>query len=70
MRGTVPPGVVIPLRSHPDPETFVQIAGDIEGLRESGGDRELTSPLPLAGGGRIASTDAIRVGETLPARTV
>jgi len=49
MRGTLPPGVVIRLRSHPDPETFVQIAGDIEGLRESGGDRELTSPLPLAG---------------------
>ncbi|MER8671192.1 hypothetical protein NKH45_29175 [Mesorhizobium sp. M1156] len=32
MRGTVPPGVVVPLHSHADPETFIQIPGEVEGL--------------------------------------
>lgn len=32
MRGTIPPGVVIPMHSHPDPETFIAIAGEAEGL--------------------------------------
>ena len=35
MRGTIPPGVFVPLHSHPDPETFVAISGDVEGLGES-----------------------------------
>jgi quercetin dioxygenase-like cupin family protein len=38
MRGTVGPGVIIPLHSHGDPETFVQVAGELEGLCESGGE--------------------------------
>lgn len=32
MLGTIPPGVSIPLHSHGDPETFVMIAGSVEGL--------------------------------------
>jgi quercetin dioxygenase-like cupin family protein len=35
MRGTVPPGVIIPLHSHADPETFIQLSGELEGLSES-----------------------------------
>lgn len=38
MRGTIPPGVFVPLHSHPDFETFIQLSGELEGLRESGGD--------------------------------
>ncbi len=30
--GTIPPGVVVPLHSHTDPETFVVMSGEIEGL--------------------------------------
>jgi len=32
MRGTVPPGAVIPLHSHDDPETFIAVSGEIEAL--------------------------------------
>jgi hypothetical protein len=32
MRGTIPPGVSVPLHAHADPETFLMIAGEIEGL--------------------------------------
>lgn len=32
MRGTIPPGVIVPLHSHPDPETFLMISGELEGL--------------------------------------
>ncbi|AZN99804.1 cupin domain-containing protein [Mesorhizobium sp. M9A.F.Ca.ET.002.03.1.2] len=35
MGGTVPPGVTVPLHSHADPETFIQISGEIEGLSQS-----------------------------------
>ncbi len=35
MRGTIPPGVTVPLHSHADPETFIQISGEIEGLSQS-----------------------------------
>ncbi len=35
MRGTIPPGVSVPLHSHPDPETFVLISGAVEGLAHS-----------------------------------
>jgi quercetin dioxygenase-like cupin family protein len=38
MRGTVPSGVVIPLHSHGDPETFVHLAGEFEGLCEQGSE--------------------------------
>jgi quercetin dioxygenase-like cupin family protein len=31
MRGVIPPGVVVPLHSHADPETFIGIAGELEG---------------------------------------
>jgi quercetin dioxygenase-like cupin family protein len=32
MRGTIPPGVVVPLHSHPDPETFLVFSGEVEAL--------------------------------------
>lgn len=32
MRGTIPPGVSIPLHAHADPETFYVISGEAEGL--------------------------------------
>jgi quercetin dioxygenase-like cupin family protein len=32
MRGTIPPGGFIPLHSHDEPETFVAVSGDMEGL--------------------------------------
>lgn len=32
MRGTIPPGVVVPMHSHPDPETFLPLSGELEGL--------------------------------------
>src|ERR1700676_1549260 len=40
MRGIIPPGVTIPLHSHPEPETFIAISGRIEGLKESAGNFE------------------------------
>ncbi len=36
MRGTIPPGGSIPLHSHDDPETFVQMDGAVEGLAYRG----------------------------------
>jgi quercetin dioxygenase-like cupin family protein len=35
MRGTIPPGVVVPLHSHADPETFFQLSGQVEALDHS-----------------------------------
>jgi quercetin dioxygenase-like cupin family protein len=32
IRGTIPPGVSIPLHSHEDPETFVLLSGTVEAL--------------------------------------
>jgi hypothetical protein len=32
VRGTIPPGVLVPLHSHTDPETFLPISGELEGL--------------------------------------
>lgn len=32
MRGTIPPGVVVPLHSHADPETFLVCSGELEAL--------------------------------------
>jgi quercetin dioxygenase-like cupin family protein len=32
MRGTIPPGVVVPLHAHADPETFLVLGGELEGL--------------------------------------
>jgi quercetin dioxygenase-like cupin family protein len=42
MRSIIPPGVTIPLHSHPEPETSVAISGRIEGLKESAGNFEWT----------------------------
>ena len=38
MRGTIPPAVSIPLHSHADPETFMLISGEVEGLVITGDD--------------------------------
>jgi quercetin dioxygenase-like cupin family protein len=35
MRGTIPPGGVVPLHSHADPETFLAVSGEVEGLSHS-----------------------------------
>ncbi len=40
MHGTIPPGVMVPLHSHPDPETFILLSGAAEGL--AGADGELS----------------------------
>jgi quercetin dioxygenase-like cupin family protein len=34
MRGTLPPGVSVPLHSHADTEAFVVISGELEALRQ------------------------------------
>lgn len=36
MRGTIPPGGCVPMHSHPDFETFVQLSGELEGLSDAG----------------------------------
>jgi hypothetical protein len=35
MRGTIPPGVAVPLHSHADSETFLQVSGEVEALVEA-----------------------------------
>jgi len=35
MRGVIPPGVIVPLHRHPEPETFFGISGEIEGFAQS-----------------------------------
>jgi quercetin dioxygenase-like cupin family protein len=35
LRGTIPPGAVVPMHSHGDPETFYLISGEVEGLVHS-----------------------------------
>jgi quercetin dioxygenase-like cupin family protein len=34
LRGTLPPGVAVPLHSHPDPESFLVVSGNAEALLE------------------------------------
>lgn len=36
MRGTTPPGAVVPLHSHADPETFLALSGEFEALAYAG----------------------------------
>lgn len=36
LRGTVPPGGIVPIHRHADPETFVVNSGRLEALRETG----------------------------------
>ena len=38
MRGTIPPGVAVPMHSHADPETFMAISGMLDGLVCDGSD--------------------------------
>jgi uncharacterized RmlC-like cupin family protein len=38
MRGTIPPGVVIPMHAHADPETFFVLSGEVDGLALAGDD--------------------------------
>jgi gentisate 1,2-dioxygenase len=47
MRGTIPPGVVIPMHAHADPETFIVVSGEVEGLVVDGDDTTWTR---IAGG--------------------
>jgi mannose-6-phosphate isomerase-like protein (cupin superfamily) len=34
MRGTIPPGITVPIHSHADPETYVAVSGTVEALAE------------------------------------
>jgi quercetin dioxygenase-like cupin family protein len=34
LRGTIPPGGVVPLHSHADPETFLMVEGEMQGFRD------------------------------------
>ena len=36
-RGTIPPGSWVPLHSHPEPESFFAVSGEVEGLVHSDG---------------------------------
>jgi uncharacterized RmlC-like cupin family protein len=47
MRGTIPPGVVVPLHSHADPETFIVLSGRLEGLATA---REGVTWIPVGPG--------------------
>ena len=38
LRGTISPGVFVPLHSHPDTEDFLVISGELEGLRQDSED--------------------------------
>ena len=40
MRGTIPPGVSVPLHSHADPETLLSLSGELRGLTFRGEDFE------------------------------
>ncbi|HEX5778186.1 MAG TPA: hypothetical protein VFY21_05050 [Xanthobacteraceae bacterium] len=35
MLGTIPPYAIVPLHSHADPETFLMIAGELEGFADA-----------------------------------
>ena len=36
MLGTIPPGGAVPLHSHADPETFLMLSGEVDGLTDDG----------------------------------
>ena len=36
LRGTIPPGAMAPLHSHPDPETFIALTEGLEGFSTAG----------------------------------
>jgi quercetin dioxygenase-like cupin family protein len=37
MHGTIPPGGIVPLHSHPDPETYIGLSGEVEALLDTAG---------------------------------
>jgi quercetin dioxygenase-like cupin family protein len=46
MRGTIPSGVVVPMHSHPDPETFLVLSGRLEGLQATRDEHAWTAVGP------------------------
>ncbi len=42
LRGVIPPGVSVPLHSHPDTEDFIVIRGEVQALRRGTGGYEWT----------------------------
>jgi quercetin dioxygenase-like cupin family protein len=40
LRGVIPPGVAVPLHSHPDTEDFIDISGEVQALRQGTGGYE------------------------------
>jgi quercetin dioxygenase-like cupin family protein len=66
MRGTIPPDGIVPLHSHADPETFLMIAGELEGFAdtENGGRWLRIEPggvFHVPGGARHAFRNRTRV---------
>jgi uncharacterized protein YaiE (UPF0345 family) len=76
MRGIVAPGVIIPLHCHADPETFIQLSGELEALSDEAGEHAWTRIRPgdvfhVPGGARHAfrnraSEPAISIIVTTP----
>ena len=50
MRGAIPAGGTVPLHTHPEPETFIVISGEVEGLART--DDDFTW-IPLGPGRRL-----------------
>ena len=71
IRGTIPPGVIVPLHSHRDPELFYILDGALEVFQSN----ELFSGWTTAGAGDVATIPgnvkhALRNGSSLPVTSV
>jgi quercetin dioxygenase-like cupin family protein len=70
-RGTLPPGIVVPLHSHPEPEVFYVLEGALEVYQESGAQQGWSTLRPgnvLAIRGDVKH--ALRNTSSSPATTV
>lgn len=65
MRGTIPPGVTVPLHSHADPETFIQIPARSKGFRSrrkaSSGYRSGRATFSMCRAGRSTPFETCRL---------
>jgi mannose-6-phosphate isomerase-like protein (cupin superfamily) len=48
MEGTIPPEGIVPLHSHADPEIFLPVSGELEGLSQANGNFEWVRVAPGA----------------------
>jgi quercetin dioxygenase-like cupin family protein len=70
-RGTLPPGIVVPLHSHPEPEIFYVLEGNLEIYQESGAQHGWS----ISGAGNVVAIPAeikhaLRNTSSSPAMTV